>query len=778
MQLSSPGPRADRSLTELGEIPVNINESCTHVTLDNPYFPWPSKAHFLTSLLFSSARLPFSRTQKAAILNWAKELGALDVPTLYLFQKVTDSICEAVGNPSRKVTSSSGNVFYINDIANVIAKDYGNPLTRLAMQDYPEDKGKGMSQVFHGRKMLLDLPSPPAVRIHGRIFFVNELLQDTSGDYFIPERFFSAASNQSEGCSLNQTIPKTLKFVAALVAHPLREKAAGRMVYAVPLIIFMDDVSGNVSKQWNKHHAIYMSNANLPREMIDKEFCVRFVTSSPHASPMELMGAMKESICKAHESGIVAWDCKEEEEVLLIPYGLFVAGDNPMQAEECSHAGLSCNYFCRTCFVGGSKEYKESETGYNSLFVPGSPRTADKTVSTIAEHMELSQASGATDKLKKAMSSNGVRDTASSGIVETLVQLRKQLRRPGITNIHMDTPTEILHTVLLGIVKYFWGQTVFLLEKAHSLDIFQSRLDSVEKDGLNVMPFLIYDLVPKVVLDGWTVIGELVVLIWHTNIADTEEYLAGLTRSISDFLNITSQCAPSILISKPKFHFLIHLPAYIRRFGPAIVFSTERYESFNHVFRLSCIHSNRQAPSKDSCETFARQDAVKHIVTGGFWLDPQVKKWVRAAKNIRMYLAQHLEQARLLGIDVRDASSAAGEHEMNCCSHIKTFRWAETRCGSSLDVTNNGVYLKAKSFMASNGEQVKLGAHVIFRHPRHPKNSLGQVQEILLPSEGERLVKFVALQIFSVSPTLHPLIHLPMLQLTGEEVVTSGFEVS
>lgn len=81
-----------------------------------------------------------------------------------------------------------------------------------------------------------------------------------------------------------------------LTPHPLREKSKGRMVYSVPLIIFMDDVSGNVSKQWNKHHAIYMSNANLPREMLEKEFCVRFVTSSPHAAPMELMHAMKESI--------------------------------------------------------------------------------------------------------------------------------------------------------------------------------------------------------------------------------------------------------------------------------------------------------------------------------------------------------------------------------------------------------------------------------------------------------------------------------------------------
>lgn len=78
--------------------------------------------------------------------------------------------------------------------------------------------------------------------------------------------------------------------------HPFRQKAGDKMVYGVPLLIFEDDVSGNVSKQWNKHFVVYMSNGNIPREMIDKEYCVRFVTSSPHASPMELMQGVKDNI--------------------------------------------------------------------------------------------------------------------------------------------------------------------------------------------------------------------------------------------------------------------------------------------------------------------------------------------------------------------------------------------------------------------------------------------------------------------------------------------------
>lgn len=120
-------------------------------------------------------------------------------------------------------------------------------------------------------------------------------------------------------------------------------------------------------------------------------------------------------------------------------------------------------------------------------------------------------------------------------------------------DIHKDTPTEILHTILLGIVKYFWGQTVFLLEKSKKFDVFQSRLNSVVQDGLNIpkipadymcqykggligkhfktisqiMAFTIYDLVPREVLSAWTIIGRLTVLLWHTEIDDVSAYLVG-----------------------------------------------------------------------------------------------------------------------------------------------------------------------------------------------------------------------------------------------------------
>jgi hypothetical protein len=134
-----------------------------------------------------------------------------------------------------------------------------------------------------------------------------------------------------------------------------------------------------------------------------------------------------------------------------------------------------------------------------------------------------------------------------------IVALSKKSKHLGV-DIHKDTPTEILHTILLGVVKYYWGQTMCILEKGKQLEIFQARLNSVVTDGLNVpklqadymvkykggligkhfktisqvMAFVVYDLVPKEVLESWLIIGRLTVLLWHTEIKDIESYTASL----------------------------------------------------------------------------------------------------------------------------------------------------------------------------------------------------------------------------------------------------------
>ncbi|EGO02430.1 hypothetical protein SERLA73DRAFT_47254, partial [Serpula lacrymans var. lacrymans S7.3] len=327
---------------------------------------------------------------------------------------------------------------------------------------------------------------------------------------------------------------------------------------------------------WNKHHVVYLSNTSMPREMLEKKFSVQFFSSSPHAALMELMKGVTDSIHEAADSGVITWDCKYEQEVMLLPYVLFVAGDNPMHTEECSHSGLKSNFLCRMCKVGGTQAQKKTNKGYQSIFKCGPPQTPEETQEQIHRQVDSFLESGGTDKVKTVATNSGIRDSTSTSIVQHLVALGKQLRKgePGkpalpetevrqqlrqgletllqvstldhhinpllgmlAVDIHQDTPTEILHTVLLGVAKYFWGQTVWLLEKSHLLTKFQTRLESINKDGLNmiqlgaeyicqfkgsligkhfkslarVMLYIIYDLVLQDVLDAWSIIGDLVV---------------------------------------------------------------------------------------------------------------------------------------------------------------------------------------------------------------------------------------------------------------------------
>lgn len=132
-------------------------------------------------------------------------------------------------------------------------------------------------------------------------------------------------------------------------------------------------------------------------------------------------------------------------------------------------------------------------------------------------------------------------------------------------DIHRDTPTEILHTVLLGIVKYFWAQSVFVLEKEKKLGILESRLASVNTAGLDmpklnaayicqyrgsligrhfkaivqVMPFIVYDLFAgnSHLMNAWLLLGRLTCMLWYTTIDDIDIYIVSAQSSICTSTN-------------------------------------------------------------------------------------------------------------------------------------------------------------------------------------------------------------------------------------------------
>jgi hypothetical protein len=64
-----------------------------------------------------------------------------------------------------------------------------------------------------------------------------------------------------------------------------------------------------------------------------------------------------------------------------------------------------------------------------------------------------------------------------------------------------------------------------------------------------------------------------------------------LENAIDDFLAATALWNTR-WFNKPKFHIILHIIQHIPLFGPAMLYATETFETFNFVIRARSIHSN------------------------------------------------------------------------------------------------------------------------------------------------------------------------------------------
>ncbi|KAJ6556962.1 hypothetical protein B0H10DRAFT_2371346 [Mycena sp. CBHHK59/15] len=209
---------------------------------------------------------------------------------------------------------------------------------------------------------------------------------------------------------------------------------------------------------------------------------------------------------------------------------------------------------------------------------------------------------------------------------------------------HQDTPVEILHVILLGFVKYFWRDAVAQLKKKEDKETLIARLSSFDVSGLGISPlsghtlvnysgsltgrdfraivqaapFVLQGLLSQERIHAWAALSAVVTLVWQPEIKNLEPYIADLEAAIDHFLDCTCRLTLN-WFNKPKFHVILHLPAHIRRFGPAMLFATEGFESFNAIIRAASIHSNRHAPSRDIAARMARGNRLRHLLSGGFF---------------------------------------------------------------------------------------------------------------------------------------------------------------
>ncbi|PLW07682.1 hypothetical protein PCASD_22815 [Puccinia coronata f. sp. avenae] len=204
-----------------------------------------------------------------------------------------------------------------------------------------------------------------------------------------------------------------------------------------------------------------------------------------------------------------------------------------------------------------------------------------------------------------------------------------------------DTPIEILHVFLLGVVKYLVrafmkglsaAQLQDVMAKYRLFDVGALNIPSIQpqyltkhyanfigkdfKIVLQAAPFVFFEYMTDDKRDVWSALCQLAPLVFQTHIDDMETYSAELEVHIRSFMFYLIKRTAQ-WVNKPKFHGLLHLPEFCRRFGTASSFATEKFKGYNGVLRNSSIHSNRQSPGKDIGVTFANYRNLRHLFSGG-----------------------------------------------------------------------------------------------------------------------------------------------------------------
>ncbi|KAF8519465.1 hypothetical protein JB92DRAFT_3292739 [Gautieria morchelliformis] len=139
--------------------------------------------------------------------------------------------------------------------------------------------------------------------------------------------------------------------------NPLHQAANGDELYTSFMYAWADDVTGNSTKLINAHKNVYLAHANIPGRLLQQEYFVHFISTSPEATTTEQFKA------RTHISPPCVFNAHTR---LMCKYRLVLPGlpaDNPQQSEEVTILALLATASVAGALWGGQQAYMNPMTG-------------------------------------------------------------------------------------------------------------------------------------------------------------------------------------------------------------------------------------------------------------------------------------------------------------------------------------------------------------------------------------------------------------------------------
>ncbi|KAF7304084.1 hypothetical protein MIND_00639900 [Mycena indigotica] len=712
------------------------------------------------------------------------------------------AVSNTIASEPQKIRTSLGNIFYINDIRATIARDFANPVVAQHIHLFPEDvsKGKPISETWQAERWKEYEPTQltPMFSRGQRRFWVDELARRHDGSFVIPRSLVvrngvlstdaQTVTRSVDGCwhynenahiesfpvdELDWDFTLVIEMLAAEgdgalrwssasspappMPNPLRAKVAeDEDLVVVMADIFQDNTSGNVSKQWDKHLVTCVRNGNLPGRLLQQEFNVKFVSSSQHASCAEQFAAIRDIVKATEDDPIHCYNVHIRKKTVVILRPPSLPGDNPQQSEESSHIGCNGNYPCRKCNWGGSTIEKTSEDRC-------------KHVQRLENQLALA-VQGDLKSIKEQQTSTGTKDKLTQlWIDRTLAE---------------TPPVEVLHTVLLGVMKYIWhfmntkqwsesdrcllairlqstdisGLTIPPIRAAYIIQYRNSLIGKHFKTLMQTLAFAVHDICSPEQFGLIKAAGDLGARLWIPEIDDMDIYLADLKIAIANLLDAFDAVDPLRILVKIKLHLLAHLPDNIRR--------------------LLCPESNRLSPSRDIATKFASIERVRHVLCGGTWYDARRNVWVHAGNAVLRLLHDDPVFQRHLGW-APPKPIQPGQTRLSSEKKQPPVMWSQTksclhwRVNLGDEPVANSQWRFALTIIAKNGDVIRSGSWV-YASNAFGKPILGRVVEILVGA-----MTVVGIEQFVCTEQLHADLGWPVIRRPrGEDITRDGIDMT
>ncbi|KAJ6559329.1 hypothetical protein B0H10DRAFT_1845878 [Mycena sp. CBHHK59/15] len=187
-------------------------------------------------------------------------LGLKDLLSGHVTDDIDKALQKMCGVQSIQYSGKLGHIYYVNDLAAIIAQEMANPTVCKNLHFPPEDMKPSLSQVWQASCWLNELNSDlttPMIRDHNQDFYINEpaLLKD--GAICMAIQWFK------QGLEMNQKLEKWTKTDPKIGNQWRHQLSYGHRVVAFPVWLYCDDTSGNTSKKWNKHDSFLFTAAGL-----------------------------------------------------------------------------------------------------------------------------------------------------------------------------------------------------------------------------------------------------------------------------------------------------------------------------------------------------------------------------------------------------------------------------------------------------------------------------------------------------------------------------------